>query len=384
MARRRYVDFSKIRALAGRFTDSRFLLPPYEGYADKYKRTLMSYLSALPVDRTGAIQDFGFKNIVVEQPFPKLLVNPGDFSGIMDRRAAEIIARSVREQKPIAVLYSGGLDSTAVCCALLKAGATITIAASLASVEENPSFYVDVLCRNKFVKREIGNPLAFLRERSDDFIFVTGECGAHLMGSINWHKFGGRDADIKDEIAADETAAGVFRNTEPYFNLPEQIRAMLMPTLERAPIPIRTNYDAMWWSIFALKWQYVSYRIQMWIGKLVPTLENFFMNNEFQCWAMLNDVRVKCPDFQWRNYKMPIRDYIFAYHGKRSSSYDMPKRASMNLTYYNLSINGVFVLAAPKRLRFLDTGSTRTVERQIFGTRAIAYSLPTLPEKAQA
>lgn len=334
------------------FTQQEFLVPPRSYYNPKYDE-LSNYLGATIIDRTRTLLDCGYPNIIIKDEIPQVVINPGDFSEIMDARALELIAEADRIKKPIAVMYSGGLDSTAVCCALLKHGATITIVGSEASVDENTTFYKDVLLNNQQVILNINNPLVFLRDNSDKYLFATGECGAHIMGTINWAKYISKDTVDPTVITADETVEAMFKNMEFYEGIPDNPKKYLLQVLEKCPVPIKTNYDALWFSIFALKWQFVQYRFHMWVGKLCPNLHHFYMTDPFQHWALYNDVHVKCPGFKWENYKMPIREYIYKYFPRKEASIDMPKRASLMRTYGVVNVKGWFVAANPTRFNKL-------------------------------
>lgn len=352
-----------------KFSELPFIVPPQELYTQQYKTTVLNYISAVMVDRTRTLTDCGFSNIIIESEIPSIITDPGDFSGVVDRAAQAIIKRSAEENKPIAIMYSGGMDSTCVTSALLKNGASIKIVGSQASIEENPVFYAEVLINNSSVSLEIGNPLLYLLDHSDEHLFITGECGAHLMGTINWTKYGGREIENVDAIEADHLAADIFRNPTPYFNIPDDTKQLLLKVLDKAPRTFHTNYDAQWWAIYALKWQFVAYRTQLWIGKCCPNLINFFMNDEFQHWALSNDVRVKCPNYEWRNYKMPIRDYIYSYFPNNAASYDLPKRASMDKTYSQLSLRGRFVLDCPTRVGFMRMTDSKRCRSILTQTR---------------
>ena len=334
------------------FTKQEFLVPPRSYYNPKYDE-LSKYLGATVIDRTHTLLDCGYPNIIIKDEIPQTVVNPGDFSSVMDARAQELIAESVRLDKPIAVMYSGGLDSTAVACAFLKHGATITVVGSASSIDENINFYQEVLLNNPRVTLKMDNPLVFLRDNSDSYLFATGECGAHIMGTINWAKYISRDMTDTSVISADETAEAMFKSTDFYVSIPDNPKKYLLQVLDKCPVPIKTNYDALWFSIFALKWQFVQYRFHMWVGKLCPNLHHFYMSEAFQHWSLYNDVHVKCPGFKWTNYKMPIREYIYAYFPNKEASLHMPKRASLMRTYGVVNVKGWFVAANPTRFNKL-------------------------------
>ena len=343
-----------------KFCELPFLVPPRSILVSRFDE-LMSYTSAPIVDRTRVLQPSYLPNIVIESEIPSVVKDPGDFDSVTDRRALEIMVYSASRAKPIAVLYSGGMDSTCVAAAFLKAGARILIVGSDASIKENPRFYNEILLNNDMVRVEIGNPLRFLRDNKESYTFVSGECGAHLMGTINWTKYGGREIEAIDSIEADHLAAGIFKSTKLFHNIPDNIADLLRLTLDKSPVEFKTNYDAQWWSIYALKWQFVSYRIQMFIGTICPHFFNFFMSNDYEHWALFNDVTVKCPDFEWRNYKMPIRDYIYEFSHLRSASYEMPKRISIERTYGQLRLGDTFVIDNPKEVGFTTMSSKTSV-----------------------
>lgn len=343
------------------FTKQEFLVPPRSYYNPKYNE-LSNYLGATIVDRTRTLLDCGYPNIVIKDEIPSVVVNPGDFSKIMDDRAKELIVEATRLNKPIAVMYSGGLDSTAVACAFLKHGANITVVGSESSIDENITFYQDVLLNNPQVTLQLENPLVFLRDKCDDYLFATGECGAHIMGTINWSKFISVDAADPTIISANETVEELFASTNFYDRIADDPKKYLLQVLEKCPVPIKTNYDALWFSIFALKWQFVQYRFHMWVGKLCPNLHHFYMSEPFQHWALYNDVHVKCPGFKWANYKMPIREYIYSYFPNLAASIDMPKRASLMRTYGIVNVKGWFVAANPTRFNKLFFSPPKSYE----------------------
>jgi len=322
----------------------RFLIPPRVLMSAK-SYNFFAYLGSQFVDRTGTIVDPRVPNIVVDQAIPNVAVDPGSFESVTDAVANATIQKAAVANKPIAVLYSGGLDSMCVASALLKAGAHITVVGSQTSIAECPSFYNGVLCNNGQVTLAIGNPILFVRQNRDDYLWVTGECGAHIMGTVNWKKFGG---------GLNETTQSILSSSAPLYGIPDQIRADLLPVIDACPFPLKTNYDYQWWVIFALKWQFVAFRFQMWSGGLCPHFVNFFMDDSYQQWAICNDVTVKCPNYEWKNYKMPMRDYIYAFSADRAAA-STPKRYSMELTYPNLQgLHGTYVTADPRKVGFVD------------------------------
>ena len=84
-----------------------------------------------------------------------------------------------------------------------------------------------------------------------------------------------------------------------------------------ASVPIRTNYDLLWWINFALKWQTVYMRSLIFSSNALTRAhvetyyQPFYKTEEFQLWSMNNqDKRIRN---HWRSYKWPAKDVIYGY-----------------------------------------------------------------------
>ena len=343
-----------------------FLVPPRRIMSNKY-RDLMTHLRATLIDRTGTLVDPAVPNISVSQNIPSVIVWPGDFAQVCDAAVEELVQRAQKLGRGIVLMYSGGLDSVCVSCALIKAGVKFTALGSVASVEENPEFYKKVLEKNPLVTTVTGNPLLFLADHPDEHVFVTGECGAHIMGTVLGWEASGVVGDSDSGVVSRGGDSSAFSNPEPFFDVEEPLRSTLLSVLDHCPVPIKTNYDAHWWKIFALKWQFVSFRMQLYAGQRSKELFNFFMTDKFQQWALCNDVNVKCPGFDWRNYKMPMRDYIYAVSGDSKAAYETPKRYSLERTYTKMArIGETFILdGAGRDVGFLFDSTRDKVQQRL-------------------
>lgn len=328
-----------------KFKQLPFLIPPNTMYTDE-TRLLNRYFNGLVVDRSGTIKDTNFPNVVIESFIPTSITNPGDFSQISDKEAANILKQSIETNLPIAVMYSGGLDSTNVVCAFLKQNIKITVIGSQASIDENPTFYNNVLVNNSNVTLIIGNPLRFAKEHLNEYLLVTGECGANIMGPI-FYAFKSYSSDMTEQQWND--CAKVLSTPDLLSNVAdEQMKKKFLLVLDRSPKTFKTNYDAQWWVRYCLIWQFTANRMQMYFGEYHSTLINFFKSKNFENWALYNDSDVKCPNFNRDYYKMPMRDYIYNFCHDKKASYDMPKRPSIERTYPQLNYNGRYVLDNPR------------------------------------
>lgn len=328
-----------------------FIIPPSSIGLPQEHHIIMSKIGAPVIDRSRTLQNVIFPNVVIEDELPTEVINPGSFTELVDYEIQQIHNRSIQENLPIVVLYSGGLDSTCVACGFLKAGIAIKIVGSQASIDENPSFYNEVLLNNPLITLDMENPLRFFKRNIKDYLFVTGECGAHIMGTVNWKD----KTDIEKRCEKrDYLGIDIFDYPSQYHDIAPELKDKLLKIIDKCPRNIQTSYDAHWWLIFVLKWQYVANRLQMTINEITPNLINFYMSRNFQDWALYNDVTVKCPDNDWKNYKFPIQDYIFAYTHNKESSYDVPPRSSIERTYPKITTFGRYVSANPKKMGYIN------------------------------
>lgn len=307
-----------------------FVLPPTFIYSNQVKPLLL-YFGGRFVDRTGSI-DMGFKPKIIFPLPTEMPTGVPDFDYIMNERGKQLGIESKNLNKPISVLWSGGLDSTAVCCSLLENNVPFTIVYTAQSLEENQQFYDDCLKDNSLVQEKlVESPLGYLAEEGENTMCITGECGAHLMGTISWQKFipGAKTKDGIIQDNADAEGKLLLGHNTPLYGVPEKWAYHLRSVLDYWPGGgFKSNYDALWWVTFATKWQAVYYRFTLFSGKLQPYLRNFYLTDEFAAWAMANDSTVKCPSYEWNNYKMPMRDYIFQYTCNKAV-YTQAKYASM-------------------------------------------------------
>ena len=310
----------------------RYVLPPSSLYKDRV-HPLIDYFTGRFIDRTQK-SDLGFA-YHIKDPLPTSMpANPGYFETCMEQRALDLAKEQVRIGKPIALLWSGGWDSTSIAVALLKANINFKCIHTASSKMENPNFYQDVLINNPNVTMEyIDHPLRWLHFDGPDNIVVTGECGAQMMGTISFRKIlvdMNKSFHNIGEGVDDDTFTPFMMNPEPLYKWPDHYKVPVKHVLDRFPGQLKTNYDAMWWVTFVWKWQVVQYRMELFSGKIQPHMYHYFLCPLFEAWTINNTAETKCPDYKWENYKMPMKDYIFKYQNNEDV-YVLQKYASMQL-----------------------------------------------------
>lgn len=280
------------------------------------------------VDRAGGIDmPFNFKIYPgFEMPSLKDITFNLTYEDCCNEQAQYIIAKSKALNKPITVLYSGGIDSTLVLISLMKNldpseyRDRITVALSIDSMVENPNFYQKHI-RNQFNIISSDNIGSLLDGKS---IVVGGEHNDQLFGS---DIIGGiyRETDFSNihhpytrefitswfiKKGLNETSANIWFDL-----LDNQIKT-------KAECEVVTNYQFFWWYNFCFKWQNVYFRILTVIDKnkrSIITQEfindnflHFYSSRSFQLWSMTNSDKKILEN--WETYKFESKKVIFDFN----------------------------------------------------------------------
>lgn len=237
-------------------------------------------------------------------------------------RAEELINTSKRLNKPITVLYSGGIDSTIILISFLKLGIDlrdhVTVAMTPDSVNEFPNFYYqhvrpnfNLISSEQFSSLFDGNSILIGGEHNDQLI------GSDIIGKVN-ARFG------TDRIH-EPYENGFLKQWFLSNNMEEQHadwwQDMLFWHAKQAPCEIKSFFDLLWWLNFNFKWQSVFFRILLRVGKnyrgninqqYVDTcFDHFYAHENFQKWSMLNPhLKIKGT---WDTYKFHAKDLIFKF-----------------------------------------------------------------------
>jgi hypothetical protein len=289
------------------------------------------------IDRTRTLHT-GFPTRII-YPIPQFIPNGtvgagSNLSSLCDERARKILQEAIDTQREIEVLWSGGIDSTAALVATIKAatalGATQQLEVLLTneSIDEYPTFY------NRFVKplrhRFVSAPVTSYLNPSR--LIITGEFGDQIFGSAKAEKY------VQDGRAF-ETYNSTFGPilTEA---LGSRVKADIVleyvePLLHACPIALRTIFDAFWWINFSLKWQIVGLRLAVFrvsdVRQTFEALRHFFSDPSFQTWSFQNhNVKIQG---SWETYKMPLKEYIFAFTGDDEYRRTKVKMASLRAVF---------------------------------------------------
>ena len=262
-----------------------------------------------PLDRTRTL-DIGLDYDVVDAlPTDE---TSASFGAICEQVADGIVDDALEQNLAIQVAWSGGIDSTVALISLvarLRDRAELdrlTVLLSLNSIREYPWFYEHFI-RDQLQTEPLPMPLpTALRE---DALTVTGEHGDQLFGS-----------DHLADLVRTGLAQEPYRDVLPLFiceklNCTEsagRLLEYLAPQVAKAPVPISTAFDFIWWCNFSLKWQQVALRIPAFrqgdVGPFVRTTRHFFGDPRFQAWSLSNPQVRRIKD--WRAYKLEAKKVI--------------------------------------------------------------------------
>jgi hypothetical protein len=275
------------------------------------------FLHCSIIDRTATL-DQGFAYTALDR-IPAPATNGATFAHLCDTIGAEIVADAIATGKDIAVLWSGGIDSTTALIAVMKAaeqrGCTgrIRVLLSLDSVQEHPGFFLRQI-KGRYRLQAVTHPISAALDPC--LVNVTGEHGDQLFGSHILASYVRRGLGLAD-----------YRDMLPLVLLERlrnplsarRVQRYLAPVIAAAPVPVRTLFDCLWWLNFSLKWQEVTLRLPVFRGNEARTvydsLRHFFRDERFQAWALANGQIRRVP--VWARYKEEAKQYILGFTGDR-------------------------------------------------------------------
>ena len=298
------------------------------------------------IDRTGVIQIPLKTEILPHLRMPEFRKFDKSFTEIMDDRAKQLMQAAIEKKRKIVVMYSGGVDSTALLCSFFKNFSdkvvrdNILVLLSDHSIRENPNFFYNHIIKKVDCTSVYRFPY-FLG--NDDYLFMSGENADQLFGSqvidsfiIN-RPFSSlfNDIDSMRSQMVDWFRTRLRKDMEHYKKLPseyeEHIFELFYKMAKAAPIDIDTPYKFFWWINFATKWQSVYMRILTYSqNKETLALEEnyttFYGTEEFQLWSLnnTNNLIGNTPS----SSKSVAKQYILDYNGD-SDYLNKPKIGSL-------------------------------------------------------
>jgi len=264
------------------------------------------------------------------------------YEEICDERAGELLGIQAASRKPLALLYSGGIDSTLMLVSFMKRLSNselrdrLVIYLNTNSVNENPKFYRQFI-RPSFRMESSEKSLDLLDGES---VVVGAEFNDHLFGNYLNHMLSlvmGEDyfALPYSRDTLREILSGLGFSPEGLdFWVTELDRSRSRQNLTE----IATMSQFFWWFNFCFRWQatYFSmilktpqrFRSSISSRFLSQHFHHFFMTDDFQRWSMVHP-ELKIKD-TWESYKWPAKDLIYRFDGNAEYRDHKIKAPSLN------------------------------------------------------
>jgi hypothetical protein len=234
-------------------------------------------------------------NIKTKTPY-EYGIETRSFGNLCLDTAARIYNSTDRD---IAVLWSGGIDSTAVLVSIMQTVPTerLIVVCNQASIKEFPSFY-DQKIRGQV---RIMSTKELFAARKDVFI-VSGDGGDTVWGVID-ESFWGKSSHVIHQPWQDHINRDILDDID-----------FVEEFCSWSGRPIKTWLELRTWFYLCAKWQDKCMRIYyLWSDLTDKDAQAFYdVDGSFQCWTMNN--LDKIIGKTWEEYKMPAKQFIYDFH----------------------------------------------------------------------
>jgi len=284
----------------------------------KYYLHTSKMLSSYIHDRTGVLPSCG--SVVTLAPIGRV-TNTKPFSELCKDRAIELSKLVKDNDKKLSVFWSGGLDSTSVLLLLREQLPTnkIVVYYTEKSKEEYPGFFEKNI-HNTFETKEFSMFTIWraVEEAVKEGIVITGEISDQLFGSHTIREYS------QEELKAPWQTCTKFNDIEH-----------LAMFVEKCPRPISNVAELLWWVNYGLKYQWVQLRMLQDnnVTVLNENIIHFFDTPEFNDYSMSTDIEEKLPDFDFKQYKYPLREVIYSLSKDANYAFTKPKEDSWSPNY---------------------------------------------------
>jgi hypothetical protein len=241
---------------------------------------------------------------------------------ITDQRCMQF--RNTCFDRPWTVMWSGGIDSTTIVAALIKNLPkadfdNITIACTVTSIWENPSFYFNYIKPN-FKVVDSSDMLSQSFAEQNNYVF-DGDPADQLFGGLGVSLstvYQNTELLHKDMVKYPRAAIDFFsKNTNKQFA--EWYYHNLIDSAQDAGVNLTTLADFAWWSAFNRSWITVKFRClyngawgtvknaKFYIDRFV----HWYDSNDYQQWAMVNQNTNEKLGSSVADYKLAAKKYIY-------------------------------------------------------------------------
>lgn len=252
-------------------------------------------------------------------PIPTVTQVDPNINNVFDSVAENLVKSALVSNKDVYLLWSGGIDSTAILVALLRNNnreflKRLTVVHSNDSIRENAYFY------RYFIHGQIRTvdiaDFLITGENYKNMLLLDGDAGNQVFGCATIYNLYYRQPDLLNQPwnqvsnLVDIIAGGS-----------ELVLDLLQESVAHAPFEISTVYDLLWWSNYNFKWDEVLHRAMYYYTQHLSPAQSrdFFKNNLFrffedadiQRWAIV--YREQRRELAQLHPKWPVKNYIYQF-----------------------------------------------------------------------
>lgn len=301
-----------------------------EIYKEIYKIDADGWL----VDRSGQI------NFPIGEILDPEFSFPNSFSPIgFDQACIESAQKLLAEGKPIYILWSGGIDSTAMLCSFIASKQDLSLVKIILnndSINEYKKFY-ETYIRGKFEILVTEEAMQRMSLGSLDGIVLSGEHGDQLFGSplVNGIHQSFPKGFLKQPFNRENFK--IFASSKGMSDISSDCWFdIYSESANSSPRPISSMFDFAWWHGFNFRWQAIGLKMLPRIKKEID-LRTFYSSKELQSWSVYHK-----PDLdRLETLKIEPKKFILSLTGDRDYFENKIKYPSSTLYYGKPAAAGV-------------------------------------------
>ena len=295
------------------------------------------------VDRTNNLKQPVSTSVFPGSELPALQTTNLSYKDCCNKRAAELWNLSIRLQKPLGIMWSGGIDSTRLLISFLEnyslteLNDRIRVLTSYDAVVENRQFFRSYVAGKLQIINSENIPWLF----DKSIILVTGEHNDQLFGSDMLKSFILDRADVFNNTFSKDV---IFSYLDNKIQNPKVTTLLIDKVCQSAStygITIEKNADWFWWWNFCFKWQSVKFRLlvlcspNLW-GNLTAEfmntyLHHFYDSSDFQLWS-INSQEARNVT-KWVDYKKQAKIEIFDFDKNQDYFDNKLKKPSLRTVF---------------------------------------------------
>lgn len=275
----------------------------------------------------------------VSMPFKSKSLEKYDIPNFDDIELMELVDCCIFRAKELAssnkqifLLWSGGIDSTAMLVSFMLANidkSQINIVCNTSSLNENYHFY------NKFIKHNYKiisaeHLIQTLKFGILDGIVVSAEHGDCMHGQdFGMEMFSLFGKEFLECSPTKENIIHFFLNSNIDPTSAECWYDLFSSNIKHSPRTIETMYDWSWWIGYNWRWQWAGEKIKLRFAPNVP-IETFFSTKEMQKWSVCHQQYniEKLSDF-----KIDLKKLIYNFTNDENYYLNKIKHTSISFTY---------------------------------------------------